>query len=554
MRMDGTPTADAADAQAPPAARSDAVHITACVAVSLLMGLTQGLGVNLINANLSAIQGSLGATAVEASWLVTAYTATNVSAALLLTKARFQFGLRLFADIGIFAFLLVSIVHLFAEQLGSAVLVRAALGLAAAPLSSLALLYMMEAFPARLKPLGLVLGFGTLQLGAPLARVISTDLLQIALWRGLHMVDVGLSLLCVAALAAVRLAPVPTLKMFSRGDVLSFTLFAVSLALFCVVLSEGRLLWWTDAPWLGACLAIGIACLGAYVLIELNRRQPMLDLHWLTSPFMLRFMLAILLFRIVLTEQTIGAVGLMTALGLLNDQMHVLFLWAVFGTALGFLLALVPLAFRKLDWPAYIALVLIIGAAWKDAGVTQQTRPAELILTQTVLALASSMFLASAVAIGFAHVVAGGMKNFISLVAVMTGGQTLAGVIGTAGLGSFIVVRQKLHFAHLAETLNLADPQVASRIAQLSAPYTGTLIDAKLRATQGVAGLAQQVTQQATVQAYSDLFELIAIIAALTLAWLTALKLYRGVTGRPLVPEPPASAPATAAAPVARAD
>jgi TctA family transporter len=79
--------------------------------VSLLLGLTQALGVNLVNANLSAIQGSLGATAVEASWLVTAYTATNVSAALLLTKARFQFGLRLFADVGIVTFLVISVVH-----------------------------------------------------------------------------------------------------------------------------------------------------------------------------------------------------------------------------------------------------------------------------------------------------------------------------------------------------------------------------------------------------------------------------------------------------------
>jgi hypothetical protein len=298
--------------------------------------------------------------------------------------------------------------------------------------------------------------------------------------------------------------------------------------------------------------------LGAYVVIELNRRQPMLDLRWLTSPFMLRFMFAILLFRVALTEQTIGAVGLMTALGLLNDQMHALFLWVTFGTVLGFGLALIPLAFKKLDWPIYIALVLIIGAAWNDAGVTAQTRPAELILTQTLLALASSMFLASAVGIGFSHVVAGGMKNFISLVAVMTGGQTLAGVIGTAGLGSFVTLRQKLHYAHLVESLSGSDPQVASRIAQLSAPYAATLNDAQLRATQGAAGLAQQVMQQATVQAYNDLFELIAIIAAVTLLWFASLKTWRWFTGTPLIPVPaaPASAPAQApaAAPTVRAN
>jgi MFS family permease len=530
-------------ATAPAAAPSaqepqDATHSAACAAISLLLGLTQGLGVNLVNANLSAIQGSLGATAVEASWLTIAYTATNLSAVLLLTKMRFQFGLRWFADVGIVAFLAVSVVHLFAEQLASAVLLRAMLGLAAAPLSSLALLYMMEAFPLRLRPFGLVLGFATLQVAAPLARVISSDLLQIGLWRGLLMVDVALSLLCVAALAVVRLKPVPTQKVFSPGDIVSFTLYAAALALLCVVLSEGRLLWWTDAPWLGTCLAAAAGCFGLYVVIELNRSQPLLDLRWLTSPFMLRFMLAILLFRVVLSEQTVGAVGLMTALGLMNDQMHKLFLWVAAGTVLGFALALPALAFKKLDWLGLTALLLIIGAAWHDAGVTAQTRPAQLIVSQTLLALATSMFLAAALAIGFLHLMASGMKYFISLIAVFTGGQPLAALAGSAWLGSFVTVRQKLHYAHLVEALTLADPQVASRIGQLSLPYGGTLGDAQLRAAQGVAGLGQQLMQQATVRAYNDLFELIAFIAALTLAWLAALKLWRLATGRALIPVP----------------
>ena len=554
MSETSSPTENATPAAPIPA--YDPVHGVACAAISLLLGLTQGLGINLVNANLSAIQGSLGATAVEASWLTAAYTATNVSASLLLTKARFHFGLRVFADAAIVAFLIVSCVHLFAEHLASAVLVRAALGLAAAPLSSLALLYMMEAMPARIKPVGLVLGFATLQIGAPLSRVISSDLLEIGLWRGLHMLDVGLALMCVAALSAVRLTPVPTQKMFTRGDIVSFSLFAVSLALLCVVLSEGRLLWWTDAPWLGTWLALSIACFGLYIVIELNRRQPMLDLRWLTSPFMLRFMIAIFLFRVVLSEQTVGAVGLMTALGLLNDQLHMLFLWATVGTVLGFLLAIPLIAMKKLDWPGYIALVLIIGAAWHDAGVTAQTRPAELILTQTLLALASAMFLASAFTIGFSHVIAGGMKNIISLVAVLSGWQTLSGLIGAAWLGSFVTMRQKLHYANLAESLSLADPQVAARLGQLAAPYASTLNDSALRSAQGAASLARQATQQATVQAYNDLFELIALVAAATLAWLLIRAAWRLSTDTPLIPLPPpgsaAAPPATASAPAAR--
>lgn len=507
----------------------------ACAAVSLLLGLTQGLAVNLVSANLSAIQGSFGATSVEASWLVTAFTATNVSSALLLTKVRLQFGLRLFATVGIGAFLLLNIFHLFNDRLGSVVLLRAALGCAAAPISSLALLYMMEALPASMRPLSVVLGFGTLQLGAPLARVVSEDLLQIGRWGGLQTLEVALVLGCVAAISTVRLTPAPLQPNFTRGDIVSFTLFACSLALFCIVLSLGRLLWWTDAPWLGVCLAAAVACFGLYVVLELNRSAPMLDLRWFATPFMLRFLAAIFLYRVALNEQAVGAVGLLTAFGLQNDQLHPLFLWITVGTVLGFVLSLVPLAHGKLEWPGYMSLVLIIAAAWHDAGVTAQTGPREFMLTQTLLALAASMYLASALAIGFAHVVAGKMRHFVSFVAVLSASQTLGVLVGNAALSSFVTVRQKVHFAHLTEFLTAGDVRVPARIAQLALPYAGVLNDAQQRTGQGLGQLTQMLQQQATVQAYSDLFELVAAVASATLIWLFGLRLWRRFTRQPLI-------------------
>ena len=83
------------------------------------------------------------------------------------------------------------------------------------------------------------------------------------------------------------------------------------------------------------------------MLVELNRKRPMLDLRWLTQPFMLRFVAAVLLFRIVFAEQTFGMVGLMNALGQNNDQMHGLFGLVFAGMVFGFVLA-IALAAAKL--------------------------------------------------------------------------------------------------------------------------------------------------------------------------------------------------------------
>jgi hypothetical protein len=115
--------------------------------VSLLLGLTQGLGFNLVNNNLPWIQGSLSAYPNEAAWLSTAYTATNATIGLLAIKFRFQYGLRLFGDIGLGLFIVVAIAHLFTDDLRSAIAVRAAAGVAATALSTMALLYMIAPCP-----------------------------------------------------------------------------------------------------------------------------------------------------------------------------------------------------------------------------------------------------------------------------------------------------------------------------------------------------------------------------------------------------------------------
>lgn len=126
-----------------------APRMAAYMLASVLLALTQGLGMNMIAANLPQIQGSLGATTNEATWLMAAYMAPNASLSLLLIKIRTQFGLRAFAELSILVFLAVSFTHFFVDDMHSALVVRFFSGIAAAPMSTLGFLYMLEPFPRR---------------------------------------------------------------------------------------------------------------------------------------------------------------------------------------------------------------------------------------------------------------------------------------------------------------------------------------------------------------------------------------------------------------------
>jgi MFS family permease len=520
--MSSAPSSIAVGGAAEPPA-VDLGRACACAAVSLLIGLTQGLSVYLVNNNLSAIQGSLGATATEAGWLTTAYYATSLSAVVLLTKMRMQFGLRHFAEWGIVAFLLVSAVHLAVSSLSSAIAVRAAMGVVTVPLNTLTILYMIEAWPKRLAPVALILGFATLQFGAPLSRVLAESLLQPAQLQGFLLLEVALALACFAAIVAVRLPPPPLQNVLNSGDGISFAFYASGLALLSVVCTQGRVAWWTDTGWIGVCLAAALTCLGAYIVIELRRSRPLLDLRWLCRPAMLRFVSVVLLFRIVLSEQPIGAITLMNTLGFNNDQMHGLFGWVAVGTLIGFGLSLLALPLRNHRLPALVAVVLIFIAAVIDAEATSLTRPADLYLSQTLIAIGTAMFLSSALLIGFVPVIRDGMRNFVSFLAVFSASQGLGSLLGSAGLGTFLADRRKLHYAQLIEHFTLADPQVVARIAQGSAAYGAQVNDPLQRGALGVAALAQQATREAYVLAYNDLFQLIAILSAATFVWLSVI-------------------------------
>ncbi len=157
--------------------------------VSLLLGITGGLGTALVTANLPAIQGNLGLTPTQGAWLPAVYLMVNVSANLLLVKFRQQYGLKRFAEIGLSIYAALTLLHLLAHTYPMALFVRAASGFTGAAVSSLAVLYMIQAFGKARLPQGLILGIGISQLATPLAWLLSSALLDLGEWNTLYLFD-----------------------------------------------------------------------------------------------------------------------------------------------------------------------------------------------------------------------------------------------------------------------------------------------------------------------------------------------------------------------------
>ncbi|MBX8620812.1 MFS transporter [Pseudomonas glycinae] len=503
--------------------------------VGVLVAVTGGLGNALVVANLPYLQGALGATTAEMAWLPAAYVMTNVSMNLLLVKFRQQFGLRAFTEVFLVLYALVTFGHLFVNDLNSAIAVRAAHGMVGAALSSLGLYYMVQAFPAKWRMKALVLGLGTSQLALPLARLFSEDLLQIAEWRGLYLFELGMALLSLGCVLLLKLPPGDRFKTFEPLDFLTFAILASGVALLCAVLSLGRIDWWLEADWIGIALAASIVLILAGLAIEHNRSNPMLMTRWLGSGVMIRLALAVILIRMVTSEQSTGAVGFMQNLNMSSQQLHSLYVVMLIGSVAGLLTSALTIDPKHLLMPLIVSLALMATGSIMDSSSSNLTRPGNLYFSQFLLAFGSTFFLGPTMVLGTRNVLTN-PRNLVSFSVLFGICNNLGGLIGAALLGTFQIVREKFHSSHIVEQLVMSDPRVAARVQSGGSAVGSLIADPSLRNLQGIRSLANAATREANVLAYNDVFMLIAVIAILTMIWISIRALWLISTTRAVAP------------------
>lgn len=482
---------------------------------SLLLAMTQQLGMNLISVNLPQIQGELGATQQEASWLMAAYMAPNVSLALALIKIRTQFGLRRFAEVSIAGFVIACLLNTQIDDLHSGIAVRFMSGIAAAPMSTMAFLYMLEPFPpAKKLSIGLSFALTGISLGAPMARLISPHLLEIGNWHALTVLELALAMVAFFFVYMLPLTPIPRAKVIERWDIASYLLIATGFGCLAVVLVMGRSFWWLEAQWIGVALAVSVVSIASAAVIELNRARPLLDIRWLTSPAILHFTAALLIFRLVLSEQSTGAAGFYQSLGLQNEQTRGIFAVILCATIMGGLVSAAVLKPGREPFIHLFALAILATGAFLDAHATNLTRPSQMMASQAMIAFAGAVFLPSALAAGLMSALKKGPQYILSFIIVFLTTQSLGGLAGSAIFSSLIQIRQAVHGKLIAADLAQTDPLVAGRIASYAGALARTLPDAAARQAQAMQLLGQTVQREATVMAYNDAFLIISLIAA----------------------------------------
>lgn len=486
---------------------------------SVMFFLTQGLGMNLALANLNQIQGSIAATTTEAAWLSAAYMAPNVSLGILLVKVRMQYGVRALAKVAVICFIGASVLNLFISDLQSAIVVRFLSGIAAAPLATLGFLYMLEIFPPQKRgTVGLCLVTMNSMLGAPLTRLVSPTLIEFGGWRGLYTLEMSLALFVLPIIFLLPLTAPPRVKVIVRTDIVSYLFIAIGYGCVAVALSVGRPYWWFEAPWLGVTLVVAVASLFIAAMIELGREHPLIDFRWLLSWRNIHIFGILLIFRLLAGEQSAIVMLWYQNIGLLFDQLQMLYLIILVFTVVGGFVCAALLNRGYSRSIQVVALVMLATGAFIDSHTTSLTRPEQMYLSQALVAMGSAMFVPPTLADFFNSAFAKGPAYVVTFFVVFMFTQVIGALVATASYGTFITIREKFHSSILAEQITLTNPIVANRLSTLAAPYAKVVGDPTLMNSEGLTLLSAQVTREANTLAFGDAFFVAGAIAVVALA------------------------------------
>lgn len=471
--------------------------------IAFVTAIAATLGNALITTNVPSLAGSLGEYVAAVTLLPAIYAAMNASGNLSIVKARIQWGIPAVTQGVLVLYALAALLQLVFPNFSFALVTRAVSGLTASALITVTIYYLFQVFPPKLRPVALVVGIGLTQLGTPLARLFPVEMLSQHHWRSLHLIELAIPLTALAAMQAFPLPPSDKSKAFELRDFVTIGVLVPAMLLIAIVLGEGRLYWWTDAPWIGWTLAAAVPLIAAAICNERGRSKPLLYLEWLGSAGILRFAAVALLVRIALAEQTYGSVGLLASSGLNNEQLRTLFVIVTGAMLLGLATAALTLQPQRVRQQVIVAALIIALGAWLDSHATNQTRPQELYLSQALLGFGTTLFIGPALAFGFLRMLERGPAYFVSLVVLFSSTQNLGGLAGSALLGSYQVIATRSHLAALTEHLVAADPLVAARIQ-----------------AQGGVQLVQSAAREAAVLAFNDVFRFVALLALATALFL----------------------------------
>ncbi|MFM2372462.1 MAG: hypothetical protein RIS85_2184 [Pseudomonadota bacterium] len=499
--LTGEDTEEAALPPPPPAApeKADATAWMG-VAAGAIGSLMATLDISIVNASLPTIQGEIGASSSEGTWIATAYLVAEIIIIPLTAWLERVFGLRRFLMIATALFTVFSIMCGLSTSLTMMILGRIGQGFTAGAMIPTALTIIATRLPPRQQPIGTALFGSTVIMGPVMGPLVGGWLTENFSWHYAFFVNVPISIILMVLLYV----GLPKGKM-KLGELINADWFGVigmvlGLGGITVVLEEGHREQWFESAliWqLTAMTVLGFVMIG---IGQVYAKRPVIKLALLrnrafAAVFTLSLVLGAVMFGTAyVIPQFLAAVADYNAL----QAGKIVFLS---GIPAALMMPMFPILITRVDLRVIVGTgIILLGlSCYLDVSLTAQSRGDDFVLTQLMRGLGTvfCMLFLNQAAISSVPVDEAGDGA-----GLFNAGRNLGGSIGLALLATLQDERWEFHRWSLHSALGANNLNVQDWVSQQAMTYGGGPdgMAAALRSLDG------QVLREALVMAFNDDF------------------------------------------------
>lgn len=251
------------------------------VAAGTLGALMATLDISIVNSSLPTIQGEIGASGTEGTWIATAYLVAEIIIIPLSSWLEKLLGLRILLMTAATLFTLFSVMCGLSTTLPMMIVGRIGQGFTGGALIPTAMTIIATRLPRSQQPLGNAMFGATAILGPVLGPVLGGWLTENVSWHYAFFINVPVGIALITLLLVAIPYARPKFELLADADWFGILGMALGLGGLTVVLEEGEREQWFSSPdirWLAAVSVVGFILLG---IGQLRAKHPVIQLKLL---------------------------------------------------------------------------------------------------------------------------------------------------------------------------------------------------------------------------------------------------------------------------------
>ncbi|CAG9202847.1 Multidrug resistance protein B [Paraburkholderia tropica] len=482
------------------------------VAAGALGALMATLDISITNSALPQIQGEIGATGTEGTWISTGYLMSEIVMIPLAAWLTRVFGLRNFLLANSALFIGFSMMCGWSSTLGVMIAGRIGQGFTGGAMIPTAQTIIRTRLPLSQLPVGMTV-FGLIVLLGPLlGPVVGGWLAENISWSWCFFINLPVCIALITLLIVGLPADRPHWEAFFKADWLGIVGLAVGLSTLTVVLEEGQRERWFESSMIVTLSCVSFAGMVLIAISQFVAKKPILRLSLMRNP---RYASVI----IIVSAVGAGLYGISYLLpqflslvaGYNAEQSGAIMLLS--GLPAFLVMPVLPRLLAKVDFRVLVVsgLLLFTLSCMLDISLTAQSVGHDFVWSQLIRGVAQMLAM---MPLNQASMAAVAREDSGDAAGLYNMARNLGGSVGLAIIGTLIDRRETFHTAMLRESISANSLIGQERVASGAASWfaqTGDMAYSKMISLEQI---ASQIHQQSMVITYSETFWVLGIALA----------------------------------------